>query len=132
MWISSYCFSCIFQLNDMKTMAKSDKYYIIRFSPNGTLDIFEKMNDIDFLFQSLVDIVKKTIHTYIHTHSLFSNAGQWWQLLQLMWTYLGNTKIYYFKTYRALTVLFTITRRNLFTIKGNNQLIIDRFVAHFA
>ena len=29
----------------MKTKAKSVKYYIIRFSPNGTLDIFEKMND---------------------------------------------------------------------------------------
>ena len=28
---------------------------------NGTLDIFEKMNDKDFLVQSLVDIVKKTI-----------------------------------------------------------------------
>ena len=42
----------------MKTKAKSVKYYIIRFSPNGTLDIFEKMNDIDFLIQSLVDIVK--------------------------------------------------------------------------
>ena len=36
-----------------------------------------------------------------------------------MWTYLGNTKIYYFKTYRALTILFTI--------KENKQLIIDRF-----
>ena len=66
MWISSYCFSCIFQLNDMKTMAKSDKYYIIRFSPNGTLDIFEKMNDIDFLFQSLVDIVKSEIMIIIN------------------------------------------------------------------
>ena len=32
---------------------------IIRFSPNGTLDTFEKMNDIDFLIQSLVDILKK-------------------------------------------------------------------------
>ena len=31
----------------------------IRFNPDGTLDIFEKMNDIDFLIQSLVDIVKK-------------------------------------------------------------------------
>ena len=59
MWISSYCFSCIFQDNNMKTKAKSVKYYIIRFSPNGTLDIFNKMNDIDFLIQSLVDIVKK-------------------------------------------------------------------------
>ena len=58
MWISNYCFSCIFQHNNMKTKAKSVKYYIIRFSPNGTLDIFEKMNDIDFLIQSLVDIVK--------------------------------------------------------------------------
>ena len=43
----------------MKTKAKSVKYYIKRFSPNGTLDIFNKMNDIDFLIQSLVDIVKK-------------------------------------------------------------------------
>ena len=31
----------------------------IRFNPDGTLDIFEKMNDIDFLIQSLVDIVEK-------------------------------------------------------------------------
>ena len=59
MWISNYCFSCIFQHNNMKTKAKSVKYYIIGFSPNGTLDIFEKMNDIDFLTQSLADIVKK-------------------------------------------------------------------------
>ena len=59
MWISDYCFSCIFQHNDMKTKAKSVKCYIIRFSLNSTLDIFEKMNDIDFLIQSLVDIVKK-------------------------------------------------------------------------
>ena len=43
----------------MKTKAKSVKYYIIRFSPNGTLDMFNKMNGIDFLIQSLVDIVKK-------------------------------------------------------------------------
>ena len=43
----------------MKTKAKSVKYYIIRFSPNGILDIFNKMNGIDFLIQSLVDIVKK-------------------------------------------------------------------------
>ena len=41
----------------MKTKAKSVKYYIIGFSPNGTLDIFEKVND--FLTQSLADIVKK-------------------------------------------------------------------------
>ena len=33
----------------MKTKAKSVKYFIIRFSSSGTLDIFEKMNDIDFL-----------------------------------------------------------------------------------
>ena len=48
-----------FQHNDMKTKAKSVKYYIIRFSPTGTHDIFEKMimNDIDFLIQSVVDIV---------------------------------------------------------------------------
>ena len=32
---------------------------ILGFSPNGTLDIFENINDIDFLFQSLEDIVKK-------------------------------------------------------------------------
>ena len=49
-WISNYCFSCIFQHNKMKTKAKSVKYYIIGFSPNGTLDIFEKVND--FLTQS--------------------------------------------------------------------------------
>ena len=59
MWISNYCFSCIFQPNNMKTKAKSVNYFIIRFSPSGTLDIFEKMNDIDFLIQSLVDIAKK-------------------------------------------------------------------------
>ena len=59
MWISNYCFSYIFQHNYMKTKAKSVKYYIIRFSPSGTLDIFEKINDINFLIQSLVDIVKK-------------------------------------------------------------------------
>ena len=29
----------------MKTKVRSVKYYIIRFSPNGTLDTFEKMND---------------------------------------------------------------------------------------
>ena len=52
MWISNYCFSCIFQHNNMKTKAKSVKCFIIRFSPNGTLDIFEKMNDIDILIQS--------------------------------------------------------------------------------
>ena len=59
MWISNYCFSCIFQHNNMKTKAKSLEYYIIRFSPHGTFDIFEKMNYIDFLIQSLVNIVKK-------------------------------------------------------------------------
>ena len=42
MWISNYCFRCIFQYNNMKTKAKSVKYFIIRFSPNDTLDIFEK------------------------------------------------------------------------------------------
>ena len=45
MWISNYCFSCIFQHSNMKTKAKSVKYYIIRFSPDGTLDMFEKMKD---------------------------------------------------------------------------------------
>ena len=59
MWISNYCFSYIFQHNYMKTKAKSVKYFIIRFSPSGTLDIFEKINDMNFLIQSLVDIVKK-------------------------------------------------------------------------
>ena len=43
----------------MKTKAKSLECYIIRFSPHGTFDIFEKMNYIDFLIQSLVNIVKK-------------------------------------------------------------------------
>ena len=56
-WISYYCLSCIFQHNNMKTKAKSVKYNIITFSPNSTLDIFEKMNDRDFLIQSFVDIV---------------------------------------------------------------------------
>ena len=46
MWISNYCFSCIFQHSNMKPKAKSVKYYIIRFSLNGTLDIFEKMDDM--------------------------------------------------------------------------------------
>ena len=41
----------------MKTKAKSVKYYILGFSPTGTLHIFEKMNGIDFLIQPLVDIV---------------------------------------------------------------------------
>ena len=63
MWISNYCFSCIFQHNNMKTKAKSVEYYIIRFSPHGTFDIFEKMNYIDFLIQSLVNIVKKKTKT---------------------------------------------------------------------
>ena len=58
MWISNHCFSCIFQDNNIKLKAKGVRYYIIRFSPNGTLDIFEKMNDIDFLIQSSLDIVK--------------------------------------------------------------------------
>ena len=59
MWISNYCFRCIFQYNNMKTKVKSVKYFIKRFSPNDTLDIFEKKNDIDILIQSLGDIVKK-------------------------------------------------------------------------
>ena len=29
---------------------------------NGTLDTIEKKNDVDFLIQSLVDIVKKTMN----------------------------------------------------------------------
>ena len=46
----------------MKTKARSVKYYIIRFSPNGTLDIFEKMNDIDFIIHSFISgYCKKTI-----------------------------------------------------------------------
>ena len=55
MWISNYCFRCIFQHNNMNTKAKSVKYFIIGFSPNGTLDIFEKINDIDIFIQSLGD-----------------------------------------------------------------------------
>ena len=43
----------------MKTKAKSVKYFIKRFNLNGTLDIFERINDIDILIQSLGDIVKK-------------------------------------------------------------------------
>ena len=58
MWISNYCFSCIFQHNNMKTKAKSVKYFIIKFSPNGTLDIFAKRNDIDIPMQSLGDVKK--------------------------------------------------------------------------
>ena len=58
MWISNYCFSRIFRHINMKTITKSVKYYIIRFSPNGTLDIIVEMNDKNFLFQSLVDIIK--------------------------------------------------------------------------
>ena len=58
MWISNYCFSCIFQHNNMKTKAKSVKYFIIKFSPNSTLDIFAKRNDIDIPIQSLGDVKK--------------------------------------------------------------------------
>ena len=43
----------------MKTKAKSVKYFIIKFSPNGTLDIFAKRNDIDIPMQSLGDVKKK-------------------------------------------------------------------------
>ena len=68
----------------MKTKARSVKYYIIRFIPNGTLDIFEKMNDIDFLIQSLVDIVKKQFQSkdveycikFICCSTNLSNAGR--------------------------------------------------------
>ena len=68
----------------MKTKAKSVKYYILRFIPNGTLDIFEKMNDIDFLIQSLVDIVKKQFRSkdveycikFICCSTNLSNAGR--------------------------------------------------------
>ena len=68
----------------MKTKAKSVKYFIIRFSPNGTLDIFEKMNDIDFLIQSLVDIAKKQFQSkdveycvkFICCSTNLSNAGR--------------------------------------------------------
>ena len=67
----------------MKTKTKSVKYYIIRFSPNGTLDIFEKMNDIDFLIQSSLDIVKKQFQRkdieycikFICCSTNLSNAG---------------------------------------------------------
>ena len=69
----------------MKTKAKSVKYYIIlRFSPNGTHDIFEKMNDTDFLVQSLVEIVKKQFQSkdveycikFICCSTNLSNAGR--------------------------------------------------------
>ena len=68
----------------MKTKAKSAKYYIIRFSPNGTLDIFEKINDIDFLIQSLGDIVKNHFQSkyveycikFICCSTNLSNAGR--------------------------------------------------------
>ena len=57
---------------------------IIRFSPNGTLDKFEKMNDIDFLIQSLVDIVKKQFQSkdvkycnkFLCCSTNLSNAGR--------------------------------------------------------
>ena len=42
----------------MKTKAKSVKYFIIKFSPNGTLDIFAKRNDIDIPIQSSGDVKK--------------------------------------------------------------------------
>ena len=45
----NYCMSFA---NAMQAKSKSVKCFIIRFSPNGTLDIFEKMNDIDILIQS--------------------------------------------------------------------------------
>ena len=56
----------------------------IRFNPDGTLDIFEKMNDIDFLIQSLVDIVKKQFQSkdveycikFICCSTNLSNAGR--------------------------------------------------------
>ena len=68
----------------MKTKAKSVKYYILRFIPNGTLDIFEKMNDIDFLIQSLEDILKKQFQSkdveycfkFICCSTNLSNAGR--------------------------------------------------------
>ena len=47
MWISNYCFNCIFQHNNMKRKAKSVKYYIIRFTPNGTA-FQSKIRDIIF------------------------------------------------------------------------------------
>ena len=57
---------------------------IIRFSPNGTLDKFEKMNDINFLIQSLVDIVKKQFQSkdveycnkFLCCSTNLSNAGR--------------------------------------------------------
>ena len=56
----------------------------IRFNPDGTLDIFEKMNDIDFLIQSLVDIVEKQFQSkdveycikFICCLTNLSNAGR--------------------------------------------------------
>ena len=69
----------------MKTKAKSVKYYIIRLSPhNGKLDIFEKMNGIDFFIQSLVDIVNKQFQSkdeeycikFIRRSTNLSNAGR--------------------------------------------------------
>ena len=68
----------------MKTKAESVLCYIIRFSPKGTLDIFVKMNDIDFLIQLLVDIVKKQFQSkdveycikFICCSTNLSNAGR--------------------------------------------------------
>ena len=56
----------------------------IRFNPDGTLDIFEKMNDIDFLIQSLEDILKKQFQSkdveycfkFICCSTNLSNAGR--------------------------------------------------------
>ena len=83
MWISNYRFSYIFQHNKVKTKAKSVKYYIIRFSPNGTLDIFEKMND-RFSYSVISGYCKKQFQSkdveycikFIRCSSNLSNAGR--------------------------------------------------------
>ena len=61
MWISNYCFRCIFQYNNMKTKAKSVKYFIIRFSPNDTLDIFEKKKWHRYSYSVIGGYCKKVI-----------------------------------------------------------------------
>ena len=54
MWFSNYCASCIFQHN---SKTKSNKYYLIIFHSDGTLDEFQTVNDSNFLLQALANTV---------------------------------------------------------------------------
>ena len=54
MWFSNYCASCIFQHN---SKTKSNKYYLITFHSDGTLDEFQTVNDGNFLLQALANTV---------------------------------------------------------------------------